>query len=248
MVSNVQLGQILSLPFTSNLPTSGECYYYCQSMQQRRWSRKMIMFPDKSQIEEWSTRRTTSVLINDTTSGRASKDFLVVLINIIRATKLPILWALRFPNFWERDMSCIDVLRMLVLQALQINPQALNRDSYRLSVAQFREASTEEDWLAILNQALQGLPQVYIILDADLLGHASGQNRYLATRWVEKLPQLLEVPIKLFICASSLDLSYISRTWKPEEWLRLRARTVRSYNKNARNRMRKRLIHIKLNI
>ena len=34
------------------------------------------------------------------------------------------------------------------------------------------EAVGEEDWLAILDQALCGLPNVYIVLDSDLLGHA----------------------------------------------------------------------------
>jgi hypothetical protein len=52
-----------------------------------------------------------------------------------------------------------------------------------------REAVDERDWPLLLNRALVGIPYAYIVLYADLLGHATGQDRHLATKLIEAFPK-----------------------------------------------------------
>jgi hypothetical protein len=58
-----------------------------------------------------------------------------------------------------------DILRMLVIQAGQMNPSAIS-SSIPITAVHLREASNYADWLNILRQILTGIAQVYVVLDA----------------------------------------------------------------------------------
>jgi hypothetical protein len=223
MIANIQLGQILSMSFTENLPASGECLRYCQSMLKRRRHGIMPLLPDTSQLKTWSVHPRSSFLITESSSGQAAKDFLVNLVDLIRTSNHLILWALRFAGYWERNLTGLDILRMLVIQSLQINPTALTSKTHPLTMSHFREAVNEEDWLNILNRALVSVPYVYIVLDADLLSYATGRDRYQATKLIEAFPnRVTSTVVKLIVSTAGVDERYFSSNWDPDCWSKLR--------------------------
>ena len=223
IICRVQLAQILSASFLEKLPTSGESLRYCQSMQQRRRDRSKLILPNTNDLQKWADQKHSSFLVTESSTSQAAKDFLVELLQVIREARFPVLWALRFADYWESDLTCIDILRMLVLQVLQINPDALTTGSNPITMTHLREAVDETDWLSILNRALQGVQQIYIVLDADLLSHVTNHNRYLATRWVEGFPRTITgTVVKLFVSRYGVDEGYASRNWDSGGWVKLR--------------------------
>lgn len=171
------------------------------------------------------------------------RDFLVGIVNLVRTTKLPILWALRFADFLERDISCTNIVQALLLQAIQINPHALATEHHPITVAHLREAVDEVDWLNLLNRALEGVPKLYIVLDGDLLGHATTYDRYLATRWLKNLAKLSQgTIIKIFIASNNIDANYIARIWEPGSWSRFRIdreKQIRDLRRRRRLRLKR---------
>jgi hypothetical protein len=162
-------------------------------------------------------------LVTESSTSQTAKDFLVELLQVIREARFPVLSALRFADYWESDLTCIDILRMLVLQALQIHPNALTMGPNPITMTNLREAVDEAGWLSILNRALQGVQQIYIVLDADLLSHVTNHNRYLATRWIEGFPRTTTgTVVKLFVSRHGVDEGYASRNWDSGGWVKLR--------------------------
>jgi hypothetical protein len=144
---------------------------------------------------------------------------LVNLLDLVRATNHQILWAFRFADYWERKLTNLDILRMLVIQSLQINRKALTSMIHPISVTHLREAVDERDWLLLLNRALVGIPYVYIVLDADLLGHATVQDRYLATKLIESFTKMVvSTVVKLIVSAAGVDERYALNNWERESW------------------------------
>jgi hypothetical protein len=206
-------------------------------MQLRRRDHVELLLPDTSKLQQWTNQSAMSFFITESGSVQAAKDFPVGLINLIRETRLPVLWALRFADFWEGDMSCIDILRILLLQAIQINPRTLAHESYPITVTHFREAATETDWFTLLCRALDGLPPIYIVLDGDLLGHATAHNRYVATRWLETFRELItKTVIKVFVSALTIDEGYVARNWDSNTWSKLRTDKLGSIRDQRRRR------------
>jgi hypothetical protein len=221
-INQIKLNQILDLSFMVRLPSSNESLNYCQTMQQRRRGRTKMLLPDTTQMQKWSSRPNSHFLITETTSKQASKDFVIDILGVIRGHGIPVLWALRFPNYWELQVTFTDILRVLVRQALQMNPDATTKEPNPLTAVHLREAESEEDWLRILNRALYGVPQVFVVLDADLLNHVMAHDRYSTTKLLEQVAQSVKSVLKIVISSSTVDVGYAARNWDPENWSKLR--------------------------
>jgi hypothetical protein len=132
---------------------------------------------------------------------------------------------------------------MLVIQSPQINPQALASSEHPITMTHLREAVDERDWLVLLNRALTGLSYVYIILDADLLSHATGKDRYVATKLIEAFPIIItSTVVKLVVSNAGLDEEYASRHWDPNCWSKLKTDSGnRRFGQRGRGRRAKRV-------
>jgi hypothetical protein len=147
-----------------------------------------------------------------------AKDFIVDLIGLIRASQVPVIWALRFPNFWDRTFDLVDILRLLVLQALDLNP-AMLASEHPLTLSHLRAAASQTEWLQILDRALYGLKEIYIVVDPDLLNFTASHNAYKATRWIEALPQMISnTSVKVITSAFCIDKGYVNRNWNSDTW------------------------------
>lgn len=195
--------------------------------------------PEVDQLQNWSSQASSSFLITNTMNSPVARDFIVDLIDLIRESKAPALWALRFENYWETSLSKVDVIRMLVAQALQINPSVLDGDNYPIAIMHLRAASGEGDWLQILNRAVKGMPQVFVALDSDLLSHVTSGNRYQTTRWLESLASTMgNTAIKFIISSTGVDKRYVTENWAGDRWKRIDVinRTPRGCNPDRRAR------------
>lgn len=221
MIYNIQLTEILSLSFMCSLPTSGESLGYCRSIRARDPARTSNHLPDLSTLETWSSEPRSSMLLTQNSSTQTAKSFMIDLITLIQQNKYPIIWALRFPNFWDKDPTYTDILRMLVIQAIQMNPSSISGPT-PITAVHLREASDEADWLSILKRALTSIAQVYIVIDADLLSLASKNSAYRATRMIEKFPEILDgVNVKIVVSMANIDQEYVTKNWDPKDWSRL---------------------------
>ena len=134
---------------------------------------------------------------------------MIDLIDLVRDTKLPIIWALRYANYWESSNTSVDVLRMLVLQSLQMNARVLARGPNPITLAHLREAASTADWLRILARALHGFPRIFIALDSGFLSHVTANDRSEATGLVDLLLSGLPGSVKIFVCAANLQPTYV---------------------------------------
>ncbi|MCJ1394412.1 hypothetical protein MMC18_007290 [Xylographa bjoerkii] len=175
MLCSMQLNQILSISFLEKLPSSGESLEYCQSIRRRSRHRSQLPLPEVSRLTRWAAEPTSSSLLLRGGSTTVAKAFMIDLVDLVRDAKLPIIWALRFANYWESSYTCIDILRILVLQALQLNPRALVCDSHPITLAHMREAATIREWLSILARPLRYVPRIFIALDTEFLSHVTVQ-------------------------------------------------------------------------
>lgn len=239
MVANIQLTQILNMPYLTTLPTSGESLQYCQSLHLRSGNRgTRLLLPHISQLESWSCQAHSPFLMMRSSSTLAARNFTVRLVNLIKASGHHILWALRFPDYWERKILFIGMLRMLLKQALQLNPGALTCKEYPITATALREAASEFDWLSLLNRALHGIPRVYIVIDADLLNRGASGDKYSTTKLLGMLPKLVtETALKIFVSNLMIDQSYVMRNWEPDTWDMLKTDCVDRRNRLARQRI-----------
>lgn len=161
---------------------------------------------------------------------------MVDLLDLFHDAKLPMIWALRYADYWKISTSCTDVLRMLVLNALQINPDALLNDPNPISVTHIREAANVIDWVRILDQALRGVPRAFVILDADLLNHVTENDRRRGTELVEMLRSQLSSVVKISVSASTVQRSYVGQRKEMDECITLRMDSSDGRQKGPRRR------------
>jgi hypothetical protein len=104
-------------------------------------------------------------------------DFAVEVIDQLKSSKVPVLWALKTPpgiDASPKPVTVADVLKMLVMQALRANQRSRTEGSLAVSCAQVRTASTEHEWFQVLQSALDGAaPHMYLIIDLQALEPSS---------------------------------------------------------------------------
>ncbi|KAI9662250.1 MAG: hypothetical protein M1821_008416 [Bathelium mastoideum] len=148
---------------------------------------KFLMAPA---LKAWSSESRSSLLIVSGTLSTRSETLVTgtYITELIRSSKAPILWALKGSNEAKFMNSTSDLFKYLAMQALQLNPTAISeRVSSNFNAALVASATTEEDWLRILENVVSILPTLFIVIEADLLGSASTDKVQ-----VQKLLELLQ--------------------------------------------------------
>jgi hypothetical protein len=159
------------------------------------------------------------------------------LVQLLNASGKPLIWVLRFADYWDTELSLASVLRMLVIQALQLNPSPLTRTPNPLTSIHFETAVSDMDWLHLLNQSLSAVPQIFIAIDTALIAAATGNSTYRASRWLQTLLETVKsTSVKLFVESNAVDLDYISRSWEEGTWSRVSAVTISEKRGTPRRR------------
>ena len=207
-LNRVHLNQMLSLPLWNSLPSSGESLQFCRSMRRRRRDRTKLPLPDVKKLETWTLQRKNTVLLIDTHLPIFAKTFMVDLVDLILDHRLPIIWAMRYADYWDRRTSATDIIRMLMLQAMQVCADRLLDSPFPVTVEQLREAASLGEWVAILNRLLSGIRNAFIVLDADLLAHATAHERSEALELLDMLRLNLSGNVKIVTATSSVGQAY----------------------------------------
>ncbi|KAI9687108.1 MAG: hypothetical protein M1822_002519 [Bathelium mastoideum] len=148
---------------------------------------KLLMAPA---LKAWSLESRSSLLIVSGTLSTRPETLVTgtYITELIRSSKAPILWTLKGSNEAKFMNSTSDLFKYLAMQALQLNPNAISeRVSSNFNAALVASATTEEDWLRILENVVSILPTLFIVIEADLLGSASTDKVQ-----VQKLLELLQ--------------------------------------------------------
>lgn len=235
-LSRIHLNQMLTLPFWNSLPTSGESLQFCRSMRRRRRERIKLPLLDIDRLNSWNAQQSNAVLFIDAQNSLVAKTFMIDLVNLALESNLAIIWALRFANYWERSMSATDIARMLVLQAMQAGADQLLNSPFPVTVEQLREAAGLDEWVAILNHLIPNSGHVYIVLDADLLAHATAHERSQAMEMLDLLRLRLSGNIKIVAATSSVSRGYAEDLEDLNACIRIHTGTVQGRRQPRRSR------------
>jgi len=171
--------QILALPSVKTLPPPSDSLSFHLSARNRHRLRKQGQNSYGSLVsvlQRWASGSSSSILLAQVKSDpKSARDFAVDLIQTVRAADVPVIWALSASQLGPTGFSANDICRMLLLQAVEVNRSSLRDGDYSLSSTDF-ELSTPNGWSAVLDRALRGLKQVYILVDIDLLKYISSDD------------------------------------------------------------------------
>lgn len=210
-LNRVHLNQMLSLPLWGSLPASGESLQFCRSIRNRRRERTKLPLPGVKKLETWVEQSNNAILLIDTHVAVVAKTFMVDLIDLILETRLPIIWALRYADYWDQHINVADLIRMLVVQAMQVGADHLLDGPFPVTVEQMREAASLTDWVAILNHLLSRIGHAFIALDADLLAHVTAHETGEILEILETLRLKLTGRVKIVTTSSSVNQAYAEK-------------------------------------
>lgn len=109
-------------------------------------------------------------------------------IDVISEASVPVVWALEADSSLEKGVSAIEVLKYLTSQVLKQNTRLHEERSAAMNAVRFQSASTEHEWYKLLGSTLQGLSQLYIIIDLNLCSKDTGPEN----PWTEGFARLFE--------------------------------------------------------
>jgi hypothetical protein len=236
-ISSNQQAQIVSLPIFEALPSSKDTLSYCQSLQRRKRGPRNHPRLQVSLLDLWATSPQSSLLLLDHSFGSSSKYLFIDMVSLLRVSSKPVIWALRFADYWNTEVSPVSILRMLVIQALQLNHSSLTQPPNALISTHFETAASDMDWLHLLNQSLSHLPQIFIAVDAALLAAATGNSTYRASRWLQAfLGTVKATSVKIFVESSAVDSDYIARSWEAGTWSKVSSGAISEQRRTPKRR------------
>ncbi|KAL8770710.1 MAG: hypothetical protein Q9194_005097 [Teloschistes cf. exilis] len=210
-LSRVHLTQMLTLPLWNAFPTSGESLH---------------------------SRGDNALLLIDTYSSYVAKTFMIDLIDLILQYQLPIIWALRYANFRDRSISVTDIARTLVLHTMQASADRLLDSPFPVTVEQLRGAAGLDEWIAILNRLLSSMDHAFIVLDADLLTHATAYERGQVLEMLDLLISKLSGNVKIVTSTSCVGPSYVRELEDLDACIRVQTGNAGDWRKTLRQRRR----------
>lgn len=234
MLNRVHLTQMLSLPLWNSLPTSGDSLQFCRSIRKRRRERTKLPLPDIKRLETWASQINNALLLIDTYMPIVAKTFMVDLIDLILSSRLPIIWALRYADYWEQRVSATDVVRMLVLQTMQVGADRLLESPFPVTVEQLREAASLSEWVSILNHLLLSIGHAFIVLDPDLLAHATEHERSETLEILDTLRSKLSGKVKIVTASLSVSRAYAEALEHSNACVKIWTGNQRNWRKSQR--------------
>ncbi|KAI4162118.1 MAG: hypothetical protein LQ342_004288 [Letrouitia transgressa] len=195
-----------------------------------------LQLPDVKKLEAWTSERNNAVLLIDTHMAVLAKTFMVDLIDLILDTRLPIIWALRYADYWDQHINAIDLIRILVLQAMQVGADRLLDGPFPVTVEQLREAVSFTDWVTILNHLLSRISHAFIALDADILAHVTAHERGEILEILETLRLNLTGRVKIVTTTSSVNRAYAEELQRSNACVKIQTRNEGDWRRSRRPR------------
>ncbi|KAH9236311.1 hypothetical protein K456DRAFT_1748785 [Colletotrichum gloeosporioides 23] len=183
-LSDLQLSQILSSVSQVPLEEPMKCYENGIFLKNMRASGTGVKtFTDKfwlsPKLERWSSTETSAMVAvkGSFVSQDILRDFCVDVVQQLRQSSVPVLWALRGAQAASTASLCSmqEILKYLTVQAIRFNHDSHTEKDMSWRCSQFQRGSTSEEWLSLLLKAIQTMKaeQLYLILDLETINMAT---------------------------------------------------------------------------
>jgi hypothetical protein len=207
-----QIMQIAAIPVLRHIPNPDESLDYCRSIKRRRRSHILLDTAQITKLQHWHQTADAFPLLIARCIGlrTVTRDFSVELLDTIRGSNVPAIWALSQPNWDEEELLSLESLLLsLSMQALVLNPQVLSASINPISSCHFENISNEDQGFKLLRRCLSGVKRMYIVLDLTLV-HAAveyncGRTSTFVQNFINLLLGRLEKGIKLVIVAEKSE-------------------------------------------
>ena len=175
-----------------------------------------------SSFKLWANSFQSSlIMIKGTVSLRAQTQAAATLMtDLLKLGNRRVLWALKPPNRSIPDSSNCQLLKYLVMQALQLDPDCAGEKlGPGFNAALMASAVTEHDWIKILRMLLSGYPCAYIIIDVEILGSSARDKlemedlvRLLQANVIQNSRTVVKIALVSYRRALSPNLDCLSGT------------------------------------
>ncbi|KAK7921481.1 hypothetical protein PG985_009503 [Apiospora marii] len=178
-LTDLQFSQIMRSISNTGILTPDKVLHYLQFQASRprviqasgpTLSRRFIHSP---RLRKWDTCDTSAITLirANFRCRQAIRSFCWDLVQQLRASKIWILFAIKIP-LQETDtalVTCTDVLKYLIRQALQITQSLQTESSMSLTCTRFHSDLGEEELFQVLEAVLSDIPgSIYIFVDLEL--------------------------------------------------------------------------------
>lgn len=156
-------------------------------------------YKEISKLQKWhNSQEAFPTLIAQARGLRTSAtDFAVDYVEILRANRIPVIWVLPHTNiFDENTCSLSEILLVLVMQILDLNPRVLLEGTFPVSIHHFQdivsqESKPEDRAFNLLARCLEGVDQLYILIDMTLINATVNGNSARASTFLRRLQLVL---------------------------------------------------------
>jgi hypothetical protein len=225
--TTVELSQLLSRlsPTPVDLSAqSRETSKDAQALRSRRNERghKFLsskFFWESETLKIWATSTQSALILLKGThqNQQQIEDISLKAIDFIEAEHVPVIWALSSLTkaMGTENLSKpvgVTVLEQLCLQLLRKNSTLHSESAITTILSRFTRAKTESEWFNILGSCIEGLPQVYIVVDLEILGRRDPGSLSWLVAFKDLFSRLNEgnhfgiVKVVVFDCRSSAGI------------------------------------------
>lgn len=191
ILTDLQLNAILDYLSQDRRLDPFKALQICGSAYRRGGRANMVEAKAKLQshpkIAVWHQEHGSSFLLvrGDFRSRFELKFYMYSMIQALRRSNIPVVWVLNSPlDGVASGCSIIDIIKDLVYQCLRLDIRAQSERTLSISCSRFRGAISEDDWLDILASVVSSFPQLYIIIDLEVV-----DRRYVKAKeqwsWLE---------------------------------------------------------------
>ena len=127
----------------ADIPSSGQSLKYCSTFVRRQRQPVTLSQSEIEILRNCSTDADISYPVMETLDLSDAKILLLSLLQQIQTAGRPVIWAICFANFLDRSPCIEDILRILVMHALEINSNALAMNDFPVTLPSLRAASSQ---------------------------------------------------------------------------------------------------------
>jgi len=195
-ISRIELSQIMSFLSSSTLPSPDavrNTLSISRKIRLRQATDSQSLYHSPV-LQEWGSLAMSSQLLIEGpfVKRHAIRDFAVDVIDLVTSANIPTAWALASKGTCISSEEAVssDMIKYLASQVLTLNQTLMDERSASLCARRFQSARTEKEWFALLGSVMQGLEQVYLVIDLDLVDRLGGAGR---TCWLSEFPKFFDL-------------------------------------------------------
>lgn len=198
-IQSSQMAQIKSLKSIASLPSSVGSLDFCRSLRNRRKTPALMDENEIAKLQWWHNSQEAPSTLSAQARGlrTGSTDFAVDYVDILRANSIPVVWIVPHTNiFDEKVCSLSDILLVLVMQILEVNPRVLAEGNFPVTIPHFQDIESQESEAAersfdLLARCLAGIDHLYIVVDMTLINAIVNDNSTRANAFLTHLQLIL---------------------------------------------------------